>query len=62
MCRFRYQFLASMLLVLWTAVAIQAQQENAGQSLLDQATKLKLDAKSYEDLEKVANLCEQAIK
>ena len=53
-------FLVSMALVLLSTVTI-AQEKKEGQPLLDQATELKLNAKSFDDLEKVADLCEEAI-
>tara|TARA_B100000809_G_scaffold247813_1_gene277248 strand:+ start:4072 stop:5736 length:1665 start_codon:yes stop_codon:yes gene_type:complete len=55
-------FLFSIALVLLTSTVTIAQEKKEGQPLLDQATELKLNAKSFDDLEKVADLCEEAIK
>jgi tetratricopeptide (TPR) repeat protein len=55
-------FLFSISLVLLISTVTIAQEKKEGQPLLDQATELKLDAKSFDDLEKVADLCEEAIK
>jgi tetratricopeptide (TPR) repeat protein len=55
-------FLFSISLVLLISTGTIAQEKMEGRPLLDQATELKLDAKSFDDLEKVADLCEEAIK
>ena len=55
-------FVFSIALVLLTSTVTIAQEKKEGQPLLDQATELKLNAKSFDDLEKVADLCEEAIK
>ena len=62
MRRHYYRLLISMFLVLLLASVTIAQEKQAGKGLLDQAAKLKLKAESYDDLEKVADLCEEAIK
>ncbi|RCS52900.1 hypothetical protein DTL42_08720 [Bremerella cremea] len=46
---------------LCTTLPISA-QENAGQADLDKAVDMKLDAENMEDLGKVAELCEEALK
>ena len=62
MRRHYYRLLISMFLVLLLASVTIAQEKQAGKGLLDQAAKLKLKAESFDDLEKVADLCEEAIK
>ena len=62
MCKHSFPVLSSLAVVLLISTVTIAQEKKEGQPLLDQATKLKLDAKSFDDLEKVADLCEEAIQ
>jgi tetratricopeptide (TPR) repeat protein len=62
MCKHSSSVLSSLAVVLLISTVTIAQEKKEGQPLLDQATKLKLDAKSFDDLEKVADLCEEAIQ
>ena len=54
--------IAGLAILLLTSSITIAQEKKEGQPLLDQATELKLNAKSFDDLEKVADLCEEAIQ
>ena len=62
MCKHSFPVLSSLAVVLLISTVTIAQEKKEGQPLLDQATKLKLDAKSFDELEKVADLCEEAIQ
>lgn len=61
--RCRSTFLGFCTVVSWLclAVATPALAEDAGLAELDEATQLKLTAKSFDDLGNVADLCEKAI-
>ncbi len=54
--------LAILLLVLASLIGGNARAENEGLDKLDEATTLKLTARSAADLEKVVDLCKQAIE
>ena len=61
-CKHSSSLLAGLVVLLLTSSITIAQEKKEGQPLLDQATELKLNAKSFDDLEKVADLCEEAIR
>ena len=61
-CMMRIAMLFFAMFALGGAAALGEEKPSPGQADLDEATKLKIAARSFEDLSKVIDRCEKAIK